>query len=129
MGYDITRTEFGCTLQFFGGIKAGEMRFWLFEVVKFLHQNQFEKFHVLADMREAEPLSSEAVEILKLGKWVFHLAGMTRSSVLLPVSHIVEDSIISAARQIDIDRGERRLYGSEPDVMTKALRWVYEGKV
>lgn len=81
--YTIDRKKSGYVLTFSGNINADEMQKWFNESQKKLSTEFSKSFGVIIDMKDLEPLLSEAKTIMVNGQKLYKDKGMDRSAVIL----------------------------------------------
>lgn len=125
--YRIEKRPSGYILTFSGVIDSAEMQKWVQESIKVLGTETRTSFGVIIDMKDLQPLSGEAKDIMISGQKIYKAKGMERSAVLLSNPQVTAQfknlalvsGIYSTERYIDVTGNSR--------AKDQAIDWVKDG--
>ena len=121
--YDIEETAFGYELTFSGSMDEAELREWRSDSERTLSSSP-ESFGVLVDMRELNPLTEDAQELMVAGQHDYRSHGMERSAVLVE-SAVTKMQFTRLAKESGIYEWERYVDAdSWDDPRAVARRWI-----
>lgn len=125
--WNIARQSFGFVLTFEGALTPADLQAWRAQALRELAKLPPPGWGVVVDMRQLQPLSSEAQAVMVDGQQAFKKAGMKRSAVALNDA-VATMQFRRLARQSGIDAWERYINVAEtPGWQAAAKRWVVEG--
>ncbi len=88
--YKIERRPSGFILTFSGEIDAKEMKKWYDESESVLKTEQSSSFGVIINMKDLQPLKTDAKNIMVDGQKLYKMKGMKRSAVILNSEEICQ---------------------------------------
>lgn len=125
--YNIERRPSGYILTFTGIIDSAEMHKWHIESQKALLTEASKSFGVIINMKDLQPISAEARNIMIEGQKLYKAKGMNRSAVILNSAEIC-NQFKSLALQSGIYATERYIDASKKeDAVEIAIKWVKDG--
>jgi anti-anti-sigma regulatory factor len=125
--YKIERRPSGYILTFSGVIDADEMQQWYNDSRRNLMTESSSSFGVIIDMRDLQPLSSEAKGNMISGQKLYKAKGMKKSAVILNSPEVCQQ-FKNLALQSGIYATERYIDASQTENATGvAINWVKDG--
>lgn len=125
--YTIERRPSGYILTFAGLINIDEMKKWRDDSKNILTKEVANKFGVIVDMRNLQPISIETQSIMVDGQSFYKQKGMYRSAVILS-SAIISMQFKQLAKQSGIYETERYIDASKyENPVETAINWVKDG--
>lgn len=125
--YNIERKKSGYVLTFSGNIDANEMQSWFNDSQKKLSNEYNKSFGVIIDMRNLQPLLSEARAIMINGQKLYKDKGMLRSAVILNDTELC-NQFKRLAIQSGIFKTEKYIDSTKvSNPIERAISWVNDG--